>query len=167
MRHDHLQVGITGQHIAADHVGHGAGRFRQVFLHGERRLRHHLAVDGVRTVRMQDDDRPALVKHGKERVQFRYTQVLSLNISRQLDAVGTQRIECIDGLADGSLNIGQWQCGAEQESPGMLPLDAGRLLIGGSHHVCRFRLRGSKRQHRGLDTRLVHPPQMALHIVFR
>ena len=164
--HD-FHVGIAGKHIAADHVGHGACRLGQVFLHGKRRLRHHLAIDGIRAMRMQDDDGLPLVEHGKKRVQFRRTQVLSLDIGRQLDAVSPQCVERINRLADSRIHIGQRQSGTEQESARMLALDAGCLLVGRSHHGCRRRLRSRQRQHRGLDTCLVHPPQMVLHIILR
>ena len=131
--HD-LHVGIACQHIAANHVGHGTGGFRQIFLHGERCLRHHFAVDWVRTVRMQDDDGVPLIEHGKERIQLRRTQVLPPHVCRQLDAVGAQCVERIDRLADSGIHIRQRKRGAEQEPARMLTLDAGGLLIGRSHH---------------------------------
>ena len=50
---------------------------------------------------MQDDDSTALAQHVEERVQFGRSEVLALRIGGQLDAVGLQRVQRIDGFADG------------------------------------------------------------------
>ncbi len=175
MGHNDLHLRIAGQHIAADHVGDGAGGLCEILLHGQRCLRHHLAVHGFRTVGMQDDHGLALVQEIKERVEFGCTQILPLHIGGQFDAVGLQRVEHIPCLCDGLLNIGQGQGGAEQEPSWMLALDAGSRLVAFSENRVTAPLLFSERlchwlwrrqcQHRRLHAGLIHPLQMIRHIV--
>ena len=58
-------------------------------------------------MRVQDDNSLALIQHGEERVEFGRAEVLALHIRCQLDAICLQGVECIDGFADGGINIGQ------------------------------------------------------------
>ena len=107
MGNDNLYVVIASQHVAAYHVRHGAGCLGEVLLHGERRLRHHLAVHGLGTMWMEYDDSFAFIEESKERVEFRRTKIQSLHVSSQFDAVGLQRVERILRLSDGSIHVGE------------------------------------------------------------
>ena len=80
MGHNDFHLRVAGQHITGNHVGHGTGGFREVLLHGEWRLLHHLAVDGIGTVGMQDDDGMALVEHREQGVEFGRAQVLAIHV---------------------------------------------------------------------------------------
>ena len=107
MRHYHLYIIISGQHVAADHVRHGAGGLREILLHGEWCLLHDLTVDGFRTMGMQDDDCLTFIEEREERVKFWRTKILTKGVCRQFDAVGTEYVQRIAGFLDGGVDIGQ------------------------------------------------------------
>ena len=95
MGHHHLDVIIAGQYIATNHVRHGACGLREIFLHSEWCLLHHLLVHGFRAMRMQNHHSLSFVQHREERVEFWRAQILSVNIRCQFDSVGFQHIEGI------------------------------------------------------------------------
>ena len=92
MGNDYLYVIVASQHVAAYHVRYGTSGLREVFLHGKRRLLHHLLIDRFRAMWMQDDDSPSLVQHSEKRVEFGGTKILSVNVCGQLDAVSLQYV---------------------------------------------------------------------------
>ena len=116
---------------------------------------------------MEDNNGLPLVEHSEKRIQLRSTQILASDIRCQLDAVGSQCVECILCLTDGSIDIRQRQGSAEQEPVGMFALDEGSSLVRFPHYVSRSRLWSSQRQHRGLHSGFVHPLQMIINVVFR
>ena len=107
MRHYHLNIIIASQHITANHIADGASGLGEILLHGEWCLLHHLFVDRVRTMRMQDDKSLALIKKRKKRVEFRCAQILTTYVCCQFDAVGTKYIQRIAGFLDGGIYIRQ------------------------------------------------------------
>ena len=58
-------------------------------------------------MRMKDDHGLTLVQHGEKRVEFGRAEILPFSVRCQLDAVGLQRVESIDSLANGCIDIGQ------------------------------------------------------------
>ena len=70
-----------------------------------------------------------LIEHGEERVQFWCAKILPLHVRSQLNAVSLQRIECIDDLADGSIDIGKRQGSTEEKPSGMLLLQPGSGFV--------------------------------------
>ena len=91
---------------------------------------HHLTIYRLRTVRMKDDNRMALVEHGKKSVKFGCAKILSLHIRCQFYAIGSKSIESILHLTDCCINIRQRQSSTEQKSARMLLFDARSSLVG-------------------------------------
>ncbi len=170
MGHDYFQVRIAHQHVPCQHIHHGAGGLRRIFIHRQRRG----GDDSFRTrrgaVRMDDDDGVPLVQDFHQRVQFFVAKILPPAVGRQLHAVRSQGVERIDGFADGSVHVGQRQGGAELEPTGIIRFQPGAMLIITAcclltfFRIVEIRLRGRHRQDGASYASLLHELQMRTDI---
>ena len=67
---------------------------------------HHLTIDRLRTMGMQDDDGLTFIEEREKRVEFRRTKVLPTYVCRQLNAIGLQHVERIFCFINGFRDIG-------------------------------------------------------------
>ena len=107
VRHNNLKVGITRRNIAGYHVDNRAGSFGRVLVNGKRRGGNDAVVHRRRLMRVQDDDCLTLVQHLHQRIECFVAYILSPAVGRQLDAVRTELIKCVNSLFDGCIHIGQ------------------------------------------------------------
>lgn len=168
MGHDHFQVRVAHKHVPCQHIHHGAGGLRRIFVHSQRCGGDDFFRIRRGAVWMDDDDGVTLVQHFHQRVQLFVAQVLPPAVGRQLHTVRAQGVERIDGFTNGGIHIGQWQGGAEPEPIRILPLHLRRNLIHPADTPGTFlrntviRLRGRHGQHGGTDACTVHEGDMPL-----
>ena len=106
MWHYDLQVWIADQYIVGYHVEHRACGLGQVFITGQRHVGNQLLIDCRGFVWVQDDDGVLLVEIGHQRVQSGVTEVLSVAVGSQLDAICPQDLQGIASLFQCVWHIG-------------------------------------------------------------
>ena len=167
MWYHHFQARIARRHVVRQHVDDRPRGFGRILIHGQRRgLRRALLVRRG-AVGMYYYDGSALVEHLHERLQGLVAEVLAAAVGGQFHAVGLQRVERVDGLADGGGHVGQRQRRAEQEPSGVFTLRPGRRLVheayatGTFSGVAEIRLGRGHCQHGRAYARAVHEGYVA------
>ena len=170
VRHNHLQVRVTYQHVVGYHVENSARGLGKVFVACQWHVGNQLCVDRRGLVGMQDDNGVLLVEVGHQCVEGGVAEVLPIAVRGQLDAVGSQNLKGVASLLQSMRHIRQGQCGTEKESAGIACLQCSALLVVSAAHRCRGLriakewLRCRHGEHGGLDAGLVHKGDVALRI---
>ena len=173
MWHNDFQMWIAYQYIMCYHVEYRARGLGQIFIAGQRHIGNQLSIERRGFVRVQDDDGVLLVEIGHQRVQSRVTEVLSVAVGSQLDAICTQDFQGIASLLQCVWHIGQRQGCTKHETSKIACLQCSALFIVATAHrrrslcIAKSRLWCGHGQHSGLNASLVHKGDMLFRIPSR